>query len=169
MSYATEKIYDDDQIVPYKTTKITALGSRSDIDGLLAKWGVKKTGWDWSPEEDRIILIFNLPEKFGDNTPAVRFEPPKIWTKAKRNHSEEINWAVSMRCLHWSLKAFLETAYLMQYSKSVVFMPWLVGSSGKLLMDILLPQLRNQGQLPEFAVPSNPTAEETKDERIIDA
>lgn len=35
------KIYSDDPILPYKTTKLKALYTKSEIDGLFAKWGVK--------------------------------------------------------------------------------------------------------------------------------
>ena len=35
------KIYSDDPNLPYKTTKLKALYTKSEIEGLFAKWGVK--------------------------------------------------------------------------------------------------------------------------------
>jgi hypothetical protein len=35
------KIYSDDPNLPYKTTKLKALYTKSEIDGLFAKSGVK--------------------------------------------------------------------------------------------------------------------------------
>jgi len=35
------KIYDDDPLVPYKNTKIGANQTKAEIDGLLARWGIK--------------------------------------------------------------------------------------------------------------------------------
>jgi hypothetical protein len=42
------KIYSDDPNLPYKTTKLKSLYTRSEIDGLdglFAKWGVKDIYW----------------------------------------------------------------------------------------------------------------------------
>ena len=42
------KIYSDDPNLPYKTTKLKALYTKSEIDGLFAKWGVKDVYWHWT-------------------------------------------------------------------------------------------------------------------------
>jgi hypothetical protein len=42
------KIYSDDPNLPYKTTKLNALYTKSEIDGLFAKWGVKDVYWHWA-------------------------------------------------------------------------------------------------------------------------
>ena len=39
------KIYSDDPNLPYKTTKLKALYTKSEIEGLFAKWGVKDAYW----------------------------------------------------------------------------------------------------------------------------
>ena len=42
------KIYSDDPSLPYKTTKLKALYTKSEIDGLFAKWGVKDVYRHWA-------------------------------------------------------------------------------------------------------------------------
>lgn len=39
------KIYTDDRHLPYKTTRLNALYTKAEIDGLVAKWGVKDVHW----------------------------------------------------------------------------------------------------------------------------
>jgi hypothetical protein len=147
------KIYTDDRLVPYKNTTIDPLSTKAEIDGLLARWGIRQVFWDWNPEKANVVLLFKLPETFGNVQPGVRLEPPRIWTKGNRRRNEEINWAVSMRVLFWFLKSFLESAYLMQFDKTTAFLPWIVGSDGKtLLKDVIIPRL---GHISEFqALPS---------------
>jgi hypothetical protein len=147
------KIYTDDRLVPYKNTTIDPLSTKAEIDGLLARWGIRQVFWDWNPEKTSVVLLFKLPETFGNIQPGVRLEPPRIWTKGNRRRNEEINWAVSMRVLFWFLKSFLESAYLMQFDKATAFLPWIVGSDGKtLLKDVIIPRL---GRISEFqALPS---------------
>jgi hypothetical protein len=138
------KIFSDDPLVPYKTTKIDPITTKHETDGLLARWGIKRVFWDWNIDIGKVTLMFDLPlETFGKRSPAIKLEPPIIWSKAKRHSKEEeINWAVSMRCLFWFLKHFLEVAYVMQFETTVVFMPWILGSDGKTqLKDIILPKL----------------------------
>jgi hypothetical protein len=159
------KIYTQDRLVPYKTTKIDPLSTKAEIDGLLARWGIRQVFWDWNPEQNRVVLLFKLPETFGDIQPSVRLEPPRIWNKATRSKNEEINWAVSMRVLFWFLKSSLESAYLMQFDKTTAFLPWIAGSDNKVLRDVILPRL---GRISEFE--ALPTEEEEKRmaKRIVD-
>jgi hypothetical protein len=147
------KIYTDDRLVPYKNTTIDPLSTKAEIDGLLARWGIRQVFWDWNPEKASVVLLFKLPETFGNVQPGVRLEPPRIWNKGNRRRNEEINWAVSMRVLFWFLKSFLESAYLMQFDKITAFLPWIVGSDGKtLLKDVIIPRL---GRISELqALPS---------------
>jgi hypothetical protein len=142
------KIYTDDRLVPYKNTTINPLSTKAEIDGLLARWGIRQVFWDWNPEKSSVVLLFKLPETFGNVQPGVRLEPPRIWTKGNRRRNEEINWAVSMRVLFWFLKSFLESAYLMQFDKTTAFLPWIVASDGKTqLKDVIIPRL---GRISEF-------------------
>ena len=154
------KIYTEDRLVPYKNTTIDPLSTKAEIDGLLARWGIRQVFWDWNPEQNRIVLLFKLLETFGNIQPGVRLEPPRIWTKGNRRRNEEINWAVSMRVLFWFLKSFLESAYLMQFDKTTAFLPWIVGSDGKtLLKDVILPRL---SRITEFE--ALPTEDQVREE-----
>ena len=49
------KVYSDDPNLPYKTTKLKALYTKSEIDGLFAKWGVKDVYWHWDPEHNDVF------------------------------------------------------------------------------------------------------------------
>jgi hypothetical protein len=53
------KIYSDDPNLPYKTTKLKALYTKSEIDGLFAKWGVKDVYWRWDPEHNDVFLALS--------------------------------------------------------------------------------------------------------------
>jgi hypothetical protein len=142
------KIYNDDRLVPYKNTTIDPLNTKAEIDGLLARWGIRQVFWDWNPEQNNVVLMFKLPERFGNAQPGVRLEPPRIWTKGNRKRREEINWHVSMRVLFWFLKSNLESAYLLQFDKTTAFLPWIASEDGKtVLRDVILPRL---GKISEF-------------------
>ena len=148
------KIYDVDPVVPYKATHINPQETKAEIDGLLARWGIRQVYWDWQPENGKVDLIFKVPETFGGTQPSVKLSPPIIWAKCNRKRREEINWSVSMRCLYWSLKATLEWIYLAQFDKTTGFLPFLVASDGKTqLKDIILPRLGHVSELA--ALPSN--------------
>jgi hypothetical protein len=154
------KIYTEDRLVPYKNTTVDPLSTKAEIDGLLARWGIRQVFWDWNPEQNSVVLLFKLPETFGNIHPGVRLEPPRIWTKGNRRRREEINWAVSMRVLFWVLKSLLESAYLMQFDKTTAFLPWIVGSDGKTqLKDVIIPRL---GRISEFE--ALPTEDQVREE-----
>ncbi len=77
------KIYSDDPIVPYKKTQVDPRTTKEEIEGLLARWGIKKSGWDWDLENGRCILEFQYFE-FINNIPVsqwVKVEPPIIWKR----------------------------------------------------------------------------------------
>ena len=57
------KIYSDDLNLPYKTKKLKVLYTRSEIDGLFAKWGVKDTYWRWDPDNNEVFVQFKIIEK----------------------------------------------------------------------------------------------------------
>lgn len=142
------KIYVEDSLVPYKTTKIPALTTKAEIDGLLARWGIREVYWNWNPENDNVFVLFKIPETFGDIQPSAKLEPPRIWNKETRNRKEEINWPVSMRVLYWFTKSYLEIAYLMNFDRTTVFLPFIVTRDGHTrLKDIIMPRL---GRVSEF-------------------
>jgi len=57
------KIFSDDPILPYKTTKLKTLYTKSEIDGLFAKWGVKDVYWRWDPEHNDVFVQFKIVEE----------------------------------------------------------------------------------------------------------
>ena len=164
------KIYSEDRLVPYKNTKIDPLSTKAEIDGLLARWGIRQVFWDWNPEQNKVVLMFKLPETFGDIQPGVRLEPPRIWTKGSRKRREEINWAVSMRVLFWFLKSNLESAYLLQFDKTTAFLPWIASGDGKtVLRDVILPRLGKVSELEALPTEDEVRAEERRQAaKIID-
>ncbi len=156
------KIYTDEKLVPYRTTTIGPATTKAETDGLLARWGIKKSGWEWDIENGKVAIIFTLPPEFG-MTQTIKLEPPVIWTKGNRNRREEVNWPVSMRGLFWFLKTNLENAYLMQFDKTTAFLPFIVGSDGQTkLKDIIIPRLERISDL--LALPKK--NEEMSEERL---
>ena len=65
------KIYSDDPNLTYTTTKLNALYTRSDIDGLFAKWGVKDVYWRWDPEHNDVFVQFKIAEELDGVRPQV--------------------------------------------------------------------------------------------------
>ena len=149
------KIYTHDRHVPYKTTKIDPMSSKADIDGILARWGIKKVAWTWDPENNEVYVQFQIEEVVDGRkvTPVIRVEPPRIWNKATRKRREGINWNVSMRVMVWYIKTHLEQAYLTQSSKTTEFLPYIDLSTEeggkKLLKDVLIPDLGMLKALPD--------------------
>ena len=145
------KIFDDDAVVPYRNTKIKALQTKSEIDGLLARWGIKKFGWDWDFDvtrsgKDVVAVHFQFSEEMDGKTitPMITLEPPRIWKKAnpRQKVKETVNWDVSMRVLWWWMKSHLEYAYLSQSAKTTEFLsyvqvPGLEGKSRNLIEELL--------------------------------
>lgn len=155
------KLYVDDRIVPYKTTKINSISTKAEIDGLLAKYGIKKTAWEWDIENNKVSLSFQFSEVIGDRTiePIIKVEPPRIWDKGSRNRREAINWAVSMRVMFWFLKSHLEMSYLMQSGKTIEFLPYVqLNEKGDTVKDVVVPRLdevRQLAALPEIKKDDN--------------
>ena len=137
------KLYADDRVVPYKQTSISAISTKAEIDGLLARWGIKKSAWVWDIANNDIQLQFEISEIISGKqvTPIVRIEPPRIWSKGTRKKREEINWNVSMRVMFWFIKSHLEMAYLMQSDKTTQFLPYIQVDQNKVLKDIIVPRL----------------------------
>ena len=138
------KIYSDDPNLPYKTTKLKALYTKSEIDGLFAKWGVKDVYWHWDPEHNDVCVQFKIVEDI-DGSPvdvSVKVEAPAIWDHKTRAKAEIVNWDISMRVMHWFIKSHLEAAFLLQSSKTAAFLPYIASSDGaKVLKDIIIPRM----------------------------
>jgi len=50
---------------------LNALYTRSDIDGLFAKWGVKDVYWRWDPEHNDVFVQFKTTEELDGVRPQV--------------------------------------------------------------------------------------------------
>lgn len=108
------KSYSDDPNLPYKTTKLKALYTKSEIDGLFAKWGVKNVYWHWDLEGNDVYAVFKISEEI-DGFPvnvSARVDCPVIWNHKTRAKAEEVNWNISLRVMYWYIKSHLEAAYL---------------------------------------------------------
>lgn len=146
------KIYVDDPAVPYKDTKVNPLTTKQMIEGILARWGIRKAGWEWDLEADKCVLEFQYVEKVDGKDVAqwVRLEAPRIWSRPKKNSQakpvgvESINWAVSLRVLYWWLKTHLEMTWLEQSDKTTMFLPFIESSEGKTLSQLLVPKITRQ-------------------------
>jgi hypothetical protein len=158
------KIYSDDPNLPYKTTKLKALYTKSEIDGLFAKWGVKDVFWHWDPEHNDVFVLFKIEEEIEgvvQQLPA-KVEAPAVYDHKTRSKAESINWDISMRVMYWFIKSHLEAAYLSQSSKTVAFLPYIVSSDGqKTLKDLIIPRLNEVQQLA--ALPESPSARKVID------
>jgi hypothetical protein len=144
------KIYSDDPNLPYKTTKLKALYTKSEIDGLFANWGVKDVYWHGDPEHNQVCVQFKIVEEI-DGTPldvSAKVEAPAIWDHKTRAKAESVNWDISMRVMYWFIKSHLEAAYLLQSSKTAAFLPYIASSDGaKVLKDIIIPRMNEVQQL----------------------
>jgi len=158
------KLYTDDRVVPYKSTTIDPMSTKAEIDGLLARFGIKKTAWEWDIENNKVSLTFQISETIDEKLlePVVKVEPPRIWNKGSRKRREEINWAVSMRVMFWFMKSHLEMAYLLQSGKTTEFLQYIQTGKDQTLKDLVIPRLDELKQLAALPEPKDP------DSKIID-
>lgn len=152
MSERTKKIYDKDPVVPYKTTEHSERQTQMEINALLARWEITKSGWEWDPDHNKIMLTFQFsesvdfinqrgePEK-AEVHPIITLEPPILWHKGTGMTPEKINWRISMRVLHWFMKSLLEMAYLTGSSKTSMLLPFVTNQAGQKLHQALVPKL----------------------------
>jgi hypothetical protein len=144
------KIYSDDPNLPYKTTKLKALYTKSEIDGLFAKWGVKDVYWRWDPEHNDVFVQFKIVEEIDDMPIQVsaKVEAPAVWDHKTRSKAESVNWNISMRVMYWFIKSHLESAYLLQSSKTAAFLPYISSKDGAtVLKDVIIPRINEVQQL----------------------
>lgn len=162
------KIYTDDPHLPYKTTRLNALYTKAEIDGLFAKWGIKDVYWHWDPEHNDVYVMFKIREEI-DGIPvnvSARVDCPVIWDHKTRNRAEAPNWNISMRVMYWYIKSHLEAAYLLQSSKTAAFLPDLSGKDEKqTLKDIVIPHISDIQKLA--ALPKAPIIIEQEDETHV--
>jgi hypothetical protein len=158
------KIYSDDPNLPYKTTQLKALYTKSEIDGLFAKWSVKDVFWHWDPEHNNVFVLFKIEEEIDgifQQLPA-KVEAPKVYDHKTRSKAEKLNWDISMRIMYWFIKSHLEAAYLLQSSKTVAFLPHISSADcQKTLKDLIIPRIQEIQQLA--ALPEYPTARKVID------
>jgi hypothetical protein len=153
---STLKIYSDDPNLPYKTTKLKAIYTKSEIDGLFAKWSIKDTYWRWDPEHNDVFVQFKIAEDIDGKSIQVlaKVEAPAIWDHKTRSTSECVNWDISMRVMFWFIKSHLEAAYLLQSSKTAAFLPYIASGFGSSLKDLVIPRLNELQHLA--ALPRDP-------------
>lgn len=138
------KIYTDDPNLPYKTTKLNALYSKSEIDGLFAKFGVYDVFWHWDLAGNDVYVMFKIKEEVNGIPVDVsaKVEAFPAWDHKTRNKVESINWNISMRTMYWFIKSHLEAAYLQQSSKTATFLPYIMGTeSDQTLGNLIIPRL----------------------------
>jgi hypothetical protein len=143
------KIFSDDPIVPYKSTHLSAAYSKTEIDAILAKYGIKQTMWNWDPEHNSVFLEFKISETIQGIpvNPIIRIDAPAIWDHKTRNKTEAINWNISLRVMHWFIKSHLESAYLTQSEKTVAFLSY-VKAGNVTLAKVVLANLERIQKLP---------------------
>lgn len=141
-----EKILNNDSNLPLKSTMKRPMDSRRDIDGELAKWGIKRVMWNWDLDNGVCEITFELPlEKFRgvDMSPAVRLTPPIIWRKKGRNKPFKIDWRLSIRLLFWYIHYQLAWVYANQSSPIVAFLPHIQTGKNESVKDLIIPRLPN--------------------------
>lgn len=146
-----EKIFNNDSNLPLKSTTKRPMDSRRDIDGELAKWGIKRVMWNWDLDNGLCEITFELPkEKFHDveMSPAVRLTPPIVWRKKGRYKAAEIDWRLSIRLLYWYIHYQLAWVYANQSSPIVAFLPHIQTGKDKTVKDTIIPMLSNLKALP---------------------
>ena len=146
------QIFSNDPVVPYKNTTINPLTTKAEIDGLLARWGIKKSAWNWDLENNKVILNFQVTEVIDGKevNVVIELKTPLIYEKpTRKNPKLTVNWRVSIRVLFWWLKSHLEYHYLSQSTKLAMFLPFIQTANGKTLEKRLIPHLSEiaQGQL----------------------
>jgi hypothetical protein len=152
------KIYSDDPNLSYKTTKLKALYTKSEIDGLFAKWVVKDVFWHWDPEHNDVYVLFKIAEEIDGKTLEVpaKVEAPTIWDHKTRSKTESVNWDISMRVMYWFIKSHLEAAYLLQSSKTAAFLPYIASKDGeKTLKDVIIPRINEVQELAALPTTSS--------------
>lgn len=148
------KIYTDDPNLPYKTTRLSAIYTKSEIDGLFAKFGVHDVYWHWDLAANDVYVMFKIKEnvKGVDIDVSARVEAFAVWDHKTRNKAETINWNISMRTMYWFIKSHLEAAYLQGSSKTAAFLPYITTNQEQTIGDLVIPrmhQLQEQLALEE--------------------
>lgn len=147
----SDKIYSDDKNVPYKNSELSPLQSKMEIEGVLAKYGIKDSAWRYDPIETKEIFVgFSVPELINGepvNT-WVKVYAPLIWKRGKpsgHGHpavKEEIDWRISMRVMFWYIKSSLEVAFLWRIRRSAAFLPFIRNSQDQPMGDVILSRIQ---------------------------
>jgi hypothetical protein len=92
---------------------LKALYTKSEIDGLFVKWGVKDVYWHWDPQNNEVCVQFKIEEEISGAPMHVsaKVEAPAIWDHRTRAKAESINWDISMRVMYWFIKSHLESVF----------------------------------------------------------
>jgi hypothetical protein len=154
-----DKIYSDDPLLKYKEIDVSAMRTKSQIDGVLAEYGVQDVHWHFNKEavekhEPAEIYVRFILEEVIEGVSVklpVKVDCPVIWDKEKPKgrppRPEEVNWNISFRALHWYIYTHLNSAYAMRSSKIVAFLPYIQNVEGKNLKDLIVPRLSKDYQV----------------------
>jgi len=149
------KIYDNDPEVYARTTNIKPERTKSEIDGVLARYGIKESMWRWDMKNDDVFLIFKVPigklKGSGLENASVRIEPHPIWHK-RRGKDDVINWKATMRNMYWYVWTHLSQAYVNQSGAFHEFLPHILNQDGKKLGEVIKKEYE---ALPNYEVIEN--------------
>jgi len=153
----SEKIYNDDSEVPYKSTELGPRQSKMEIEGLLAKYGIKDTAWRWDPENNEVFVGFSLLENINRENVCsyVKVQAPLIWKRAKKSQREEVDWRISLRVMFWFIKSTLEVSFLWRIHKTVAFLPFLRNAKDEPMATMILSRIE---QIQFMELPALPSA-----------
>jgi hypothetical protein len=157
MEKQSEKIYNDDPNVPYKSTELAPKQSRMEIEGILAKYGIKDTAWRWDPENNEIFVGFSILEDIAGQAVSsyVKVYAPLIWKHHKAGHQkEEVDWRISLRVMFWFIKSSLEVSFLWHIKRSAAFLPFLRNTADQPMAEVLISRLKDLQVMPALAPPA---------------
>lgn len=146
MTEIPEKVYSDDPNVPYRSTELSAPQSKMKIEGILAQYGIKDTGWRWDLEGNEVFVGFTLEENVNGQLlkTFVRVDAPLIWKRARSGGhgakvaEEEVDWRISLRIMFWFIKSTLEVSYMWKVRKAAAFLPFLRTAGDRPLANVIL-------------------------------
>ena len=141
------KIYDTDPEVYGHSSEIAPDRTKGEIDGILARFGIRDVWWRYDIAHNDVFVKFILSEKFGEKEKnlTVQLEPPRIYHKGKSG--DTLNWKASMRNLYWYIYTHLSQAYVNQSSNFQEFLPNILSRDGKKVSELMQEQYK---ALPEF-------------------
>ena len=169
------KIYNDDKLVKYVTTVVSAERTKDEISSKLVEYHVADIAWHWKPELGDVWVQFAIEETINEQAINVlaKVVCPVIWSRANprsklpSNRYEHIDMKASMRAMFWYIKSHLESSYAMQSSMLAGFLPNIVTAKNETFFNQVLERVNEFAALPSPSQPENSLEViHTKRERI---